>query len=138
MKDVSNAVAYSILIPRLMRAGREVGYAIAVHGSMARDLDLVAIPWTEDAVSAERLVMHLMAEVDGRLRNGGKMKTNPDGTETWEVAHGSVPSVKPHGRLAWSIHVGREDMYIDVSVMPLAPKVASEASPERPSLGYGS
>ena len=41
MKDVSNATAYALLVPALMKAGREVGYALAVHGSMARDLDLV-------------------------------------------------------------------------------------------------
>ena len=118
MKEVSNATAYVLLIPRLMKAGREVGYALAVHGSLARDLDLIAVPWTDDAVSAERLILHLMAEVDGRLRNGGSRKTKEDGTEEWVRANASEPSVKPHGRLAWSIHVGHEGLYIDVSVMP--------------------
>lgn len=61
MKDVSNATAYALLIPSLMKAGREVGYALAVHGSLARDLDIIAVPWTDEAVSAERLIMHLMA-----------------------------------------------------------------------------
>lgn len=116
MKDVSNATAYTLLIPTLMKAGREVGYAIAVHGSLARDLDLVAIPWTEEAVSAERLVLHLAAAVDGRFRNGGRNKA--DGT--WEMVHGSVPAVKPHGRLAWSMHIGHDGLYLDVSVMPRA------------------
>jgi len=32
---------------------RDCGYAIAPHGSLARDLDVIAVPWTEDAVSAE-------------------------------------------------------------------------------------
>lgn len=125
MKEVSNAVAYALLIPSLMEAAREVGYAIAVHGSMARDLDLVAIPWTENAVSAERLMLHLIAASDGRLRNGGRKL--PDGT--WETVHASEPTKKPHGRLAWSIHIGHAGMYIDISVMPLAP---SEAVPEKP------
>ena len=116
MKDVSNAVAYALLIPQLMKAGREVGYSIAVHGSMVRDLDLVAIPWTEEAVSAERLILHLMTAVDGRLRNGGRKK---EGTDEWERVHGSEPAAKPHGRLAWSIHIGHEGLYLDVSVMPL-------------------
>lgn len=114
MKDVSNAVAYAPLIPILMRAGREVGYAIAVHGSLARDLDIVAIPWTDEAESAERLVLHLTAAVDGRLRNGARKLE--DGT--WEPAPASAPATKPHGRLAWSIHLGSDGLYIDVSVMP--------------------
>lgn len=114
MKDVSNAVAYATLIPQLMKAGREVGYAIAVHGSLARDLDVIAVPWTEEAVSAERLVMHLMAAIDGRLRNGATCKADGE----WEPAPASVPTAKPHGRLAWSIHFGHDGMYLDVSVMP--------------------
>jgi hypothetical protein len=119
MKDVTNAVAYALMIPQLMKAGREVGYAIAVHGSLARDLDIVAIPWTEEAVSAERLIMHLMAEVNGSLRNGGSyVGKDENGKDVWKAAPGSVPSEKPHGRLAWSVHIGRESLYIDVSVMP--------------------
>ena len=117
VKDVSNATAYALLIPDLMKAGREVGYAIAVHGSMARDLDLVAIPWTEEAVNAERLILHLMAAVDGRLRNASRKR--PD-SEEWERVHASEPTAKPHGRLAWTIHVGNDGLYLDVSVMPLS------------------
>lgn len=114
MKDVSRATAYALLLPQLMQAGREVGYAIAVHGSMARDLDLVAIPWTNEAVSAERLIMHLMAVVDGRIRNGAY---NAGGE--WIRKAGSEPTEMPHGRLAWTIHMGHEGAYLDVSVMPL-------------------
>lgn len=114
MKDVSNATAYALLLPVLMRAGREVGYVVAVHGSMARDLDLVAVPWTEGAVSAELLVMHLLAAVDGRLRNGAALKEDGE----WERRHASTPAVRPHGRLAWAIHIGCEGLYLDVSVMP--------------------
>ena len=115
MKDVSNATAYALLVPALMKAGREVGYALAVHGSMARDLDLVAVPWTAEAVSAERLVMHLLAAIDGRLRNGARNEAGE-----WVRTAGSEPSLMPHGRQAWSIHVGHDGMYIDVSVMPRA------------------
>lgn len=125
MKDVTNAVAFSLLIPSLMKAGREVGYAIAVHGSMSRDLDLVAIPWTEGAVSAERLILHLVAAVDGHIRNGSR-KVQKEGSDeaTWETVSGSEPAVKPHGRLAWTIHLGHNGMYLDVSVMPRVPGVS--------------
>jgi hypothetical protein len=126
VKPTSPAVAYTLLVPQLAAAGREVGYAIAVHGSMARDLDIVAVPWTEEAVSAERLVMHLMAAVDGRLVNASRFKgKDADGKDQWEDAPASVPTPKPHGRLAWSIHVGHGGLYVDVSVMPRLP-AASE------------
>lgn len=123
MKDVSNATAYALLIPDLMKAGREVGYAIAIHGSWARDLDVIAVPWTAEAVSDERLIMHLMTAVDGKLRNGGRKK---EGSDEWERTHGSEPAIKPHGRRAWSIHIGLSGLYIDVSVMPRAPEQSGE------------
>ncbi len=119
MKPVSNAVTYALLIPQLAEAGREVGYAVAVHGSLARDLDIVAIPWTEEAVSAERLVMHIMAAVDGHLVNGARRKPvegKPEGE--WERVPGAEPTQKPHGRLAWSLHLGHQGLYLDISVMP--------------------
>lgn len=127
MKDVSNAVAYALLIPKLMKAGREVGYSIAVHGSMARDLDVVAIPWTEEAVSAERVVMHLTVAVNGRLRNSGRKK--PDSDE-WETVHGSAPAEKPHGRLGWVIYIGDDGLYIDISVMPRVTSPSSSPDTE--------
>lgn len=122
MKDISNATAYTLLIPQLMTAGREVGYAIAVHGSLVRDLDVIAVPWIDEAVSAERLILHLMTAIDGRLRNGGRKE---EGSDEWVRIHGSAPSKKPHGRLAWSIHVGQEGLYVDVSVMPLAKEITT-------------
>lgn len=48
----SPAAVYAHLYPSLVVDARELGYALALHGSMARDLDLVAIPWTDDAASA--------------------------------------------------------------------------------------
>lgn len=127
MKDVSNAVAYALLLPDLMKAGREVGYALAVHGSLARDLDIIAVPWTDDAVSAERLIMHLAAAVDGHFRNGSRKREDGE----WERVPASIPAMKPHGRLGWVIHVGREGLYLDVSVMPREAKAAQPSSEEK-------
>lgn len=87
---------------------RALGYAVAVHGSTARDVDLLAVPWVEGATSPEELAKAL-AEVTG-----------------WEI-RGDV-AIRPHGRLAWMLHapVIRWDdswpapyfTYFDLSVMP--------------------
>lgn len=80
---------------------RQLGYAIAVHGSQARDLDLLAVPWVPEAESAEELVESIAAAVDG--------------------IYSSVEE-KPHGRRGWSIvsrhRLGIDAWYIDLSVMP--------------------
>jgi voltage-gated potassium channel Kch len=115
MKPVSPAATYAALLPDLIQAAREVGYALAPHGSFARDLDLIAVPWTEEAASAEQLIMRLMATSGATLRDGGHK--SEDGT-AWVTDSGAAPKARPHGRLAWSMHLGVSNLYLDVSVMP--------------------
>ena len=105
-------LCYVTLLPRIIAIGRELGYAICVHGSLVRDLDLVAVPWTEEAALAEELVSAIMSVVGGVFRDGGRCVEGK-----WETVIGSDPGLKPHGRKAWTIHTGAE-LYIDLSVMP--------------------
>jgi hypothetical protein len=95
---------YERLIEPLRLVARQHGYALAVHGSLSRDIDLVAVPWTEEAVSGFGLMTALLAEV--RRRNEGTATVYPE-----------MPSEKPHGRLAWSIHLGGGP-YLDISILP--------------------
>lgn len=120
MKDVSPAATYACLLPDLVAAARDVGYALAPHGSFGRDLDLIAVPWTEEATSAEQLILALLGACGGHIVDGHTKK--PDSDE-WEKKRGGIPTQKPHGRRAWSIHIGNHgSLYLDVSVMPLAGK----------------
>ncbi len=79
------------------------GYALTLNGSFTRDLDLVAVPWTDQACAPEKLVARIEQSCD--LRN----------------VHGN-PSQKPHGRLAWSLHFKAfgDPRCVDLSVMPRA------------------
>lgn len=90
------------VVPKLIPVAKRLGYAIALHGSFLRDLDVIAVPWTDEAVSAEELAETLRIEVHGWLI-GDKNKN---------------PAIKPHGRLCWSIHTEDGVGYIDLSVMP--------------------
>jgi len=46
MKPASRAPIYAACVyPELAELCRDCGYALAVHGSLARDFDLIAIPW---------------------------------------------------------------------------------------------
>lgn len=96
------APSYTLLVPILTKAARECGYALGLHGSMARDLDLIAVPWIEDATDADTLVARLVEACGGFLREERAQRD---------------PVARPHGRLAWSIHLGGGP-YIDLSVMP--------------------
>ena len=92
------------VVPRLLPVAKRLGYAIALHGSFQRDLDVVAVPWTDEAVSAEELAEALRVEVHGWLCNDKDQN----------------PRAKPHGRLCWSIHTEDGVGYIDLSVVPRA------------------
>lgn len=92
------AASYAAMYPSLVRVARRFGYALAIHGSAARDFDLVAIPWTRFARPAAELV-EAIRECSG-------------GTET---AQGVTE--KAHGRVAVAIYFGA-GAYLDLSVMP--------------------
>jgi hypothetical protein len=92
---------YAWMLPELQACARERGYCLAMHGSMARDFDLIAVPWTVDAVPAVDLVEALRALVQDE-----------------SMLPLRAPDEKPHGRRAWSIPLGGGP-YLDVSVVPL-------------------
>lgn len=95
-------IAYVCHVPRITALAREYGYAIAIHGSLQKDLDLVAVPWSEVATDAETLVMAICEIVGGFI-----------------LPHQEA-LLKPHGRIAWTIHLGA-GLWIDLSVMPRIP-----------------
>lgn len=88
----------------IRKLGREVGYAIAQHGSLENDLDIVAVPWTTDSVSAQALVDHL---VKGLKNDNGEARQMPNHLE-----------LRPHGRLSVNIKVNGWYKMIDLSITP--------------------
>jgi hypothetical protein len=94
---------YVALIGAVRAGAKRLGYAIAVHGSLARDIDLIAVPWVEDPAPAERLVemvFNMVKELSPTFASCSK-----------------EPTDKPHGRKAWSIH--GDGTYVDLSIMPV-------------------
>lgn len=82
--------------------GKRVGYAVALHGTGIRDVDLLCVPWVEDTAYTPRMLVEEIAlAIHGQV-NGG-------------------PTKKPHGRVAYVIWppvlLGADHWYLDVSVM---------------------
>lgn len=84
-------------VTRIRELAREVGYAIGEHGSKERDLDLIAIPWTEAAVGNYALVMHIAKGIDARIVES---------------------ELKPHGRWSFNLQLNGYFKIIDLAVMP--------------------
>ena len=89
---------------KLDRIAWRHGYALALHGSMARDLDLIAIPWTDDADDPEKMIdaFHKFIMSKANIDIKGKYHATK----------------KPHGRMAYSMSIGYDGHYLDISIMP--------------------
>lgn len=98
------AATYAWMIPYVTRISRRHGYAIGVHGSMGRDLDLIAVPWVEDANDPG----DLLAEICSVLQ--GSLVPESDGVFHWN---------KPHGRKTYNIVFKGAWHFIDISIMPI-------------------
>lgn len=111
----ARAAAYVALYPMLLNIAKDHGYSLAVHGSVHRDFDLVAIPWIDEASSPLDLIRSFKAATNAVTHHEDMDDSFPD-------CH---PKEKPHGRLAYSLHVTNSGMYagyLDISVMPKTTK----------------
>ena len=84
MKKANRAPIYAACVyPELAGICRKAGYALAVHGSLARDFDLVAIPWAENVINPELVIKEI--------------------TKTFSVKQIGEPERKLHGRLCYTL-----------------------------------
>lgn len=101
-----NRALLDLILPPMRRAAKDVGYAITVHGSLNRDIDLVAIPWREHNVADPD---ELVALLGGAIRG-----------VTGRCHHRDNWTARPHGRVAKTLLVwcGESTADLDLSVMP--------------------
>ncbi len=100
---------YDVLIAALRHAAYRYGYALAVHGSLKRDIDLIACPWRDSACDAHSVAAEIKKVTEAIIGFARERECDPN------------PSKMPCGRLAWSFYLTHEDTgpYIDLSVMPM-------------------
>lgn len=107
------------LLAAMRVAARREGWALAVHGSMTRDLDLVAVPWTDTASYEPAFVEAMRAAVAAELGGVAVVGAGDDGRT-------SGFKVKPNGRRSWTLHSTSEQLvedehgahpYVDLCVM---------------------
>lgn len=136
MKDANIAPAFACMYPGLCDKARELGYCLAIHGSVVTDLDLVAIPWTREAVGALELVKALKAHICAcgyrellerdcsSFANASQIDdmVRAERERTGNKPRGPMESeLKPHGRLAWNLYL-YHGAKVDLSVMPRVPQ----------------
>lgn len=95
------ALIYMGYYPAMQKAASKHKYALALHGSLNRDCDIIAVPWHRDASSAAALIDSLVKIVGGELDKQDE----------------PYMGQKPFGRMPYIIHM-KDGAFFDISVMP--------------------
>lgn len=98
LKPNYGPVYAAAMYPGLAEVCHKHGYALAVHGSLARDFDLIAIPWVK-CPSNKMTVIQAMTKEYAITLIGGREE-------------------KLHGRVAYTLACGFGNCVIDISFMP--------------------
>jgi len=95
------AAFYAVIIEDLKKAALNCGWALGLHGSLNNDMDIMAMPWTEDAKPVEDMIRAL----------SDCFTDNPFKDEHLKPFYG-----KPNRRVVYTISIWA-DFYLDISVI---------------------
>jgi hypothetical protein len=95
------AALYAILWEDIRNAAMDCGWAVALHGSLSRDMDIIAMKWEENCTDAETMINTIIENCFG------DSVVSQYGTR-W------VRGEKPHGRTCVAIPI-YGDHYLDIS-----------------------
>lgn len=110
MNPANNAPIYASIYADLAEACRSHGYALAIHGSLARDFDLVCIPWADTVSEPAAVVETITTEFALRLID----KPTP-------------PTIKPWCREVYTFVFAWGEVALDLSFTPRIESPASSA-----------
>lgn len=86
------------MYPELATLAKKCGYALAVHGSLQRDFDLIAIPWIDKPKPPEKLIAAI--------------------AKYFALSQIGTVTQKPHGRTAYTLSIGFGHCALDLQFMP--------------------
>lgn len=95
---------YGRIYTMVRKLAWEEGYAIGLHGSFTRDLDMIAVPWADQSNHKPEKLVARIIQATGL-----------------QEAHGN-PGEKPHGRKVWTLLLPEfgDPRFVDLSIMPAA------------------
>lgn len=102
MKPANNGPVYAAMYAELAEVCRSHGYALAIHGSLARDFDVIAIPWVENPETPQTVIDYI--------------------TTRFSIRQIGEPKQKLHGRIAYTVSIVFGSTALDFSFMPIVPK----------------
>lgn len=115
---------YAFYFEVLKEIAVKYGYNLVLHGSMNRDLDLIAIPWQKEIGAHGEMVNEFIEAMDGSLMLKNRRLEN-------DKVVGEPYTTTHHGRIQYVININREcqsrhregwkdpQYYLDISVIPV-------------------
>lgn len=95
------AAFYASIWNDIRQCAMDCGWALALHGSLVSDMDIMAMPWVDDSTSFRVLIDKI-----SKLFSGNMM------AETYFITYNK----KPHNRIVATIPI-IEDFYLDISTI---------------------
>ena len=104
MKPANYAPVFACMYTELAEQARSCGWALAAHGTMGRDFDLVYVPWVRDPSPPKTVI--------GKMCNWFALEQVGEPVESY------------HGRLIYTIKLAYGECFLDLSFMPTTPNAA--------------
>lgn len=98
------AAFYASIYDDLRNAAMNCGWALGLHGSLSSDMDIMAMPWTEDAKPVEMMIQAL----------SDCFTENP-----WKDMHTTPHFGKPNNRIVYTMSIWG-DFYLDINVIQMS------------------
>lgn len=98
MKQANYAPIYCALYPELAEIARAHGYALSIHGSLARDFDLICVPWADYVTDPEMVVEAF--------------------TNKFAIKRVGEMTLGNHGRMIYTLSISFGECFIDLSFTP--------------------
>jgi hypothetical protein len=95
------AAFYASIYDDLRNAALDCGWALGLHGSLSSDMDIMAMPWIEDAKPVEVMIQAL----------SDCFTENP-----WKDYHIKPNYGKPNNRVVYTMSIWG-DWYLDINVI---------------------
>jgi hypothetical protein len=92
---------YACIWDDLRNAAMDCGWALGLHGSLVNDMDIMAMPWTEEAKPVEEMIDALI----------NCFTDNPFNDISKNPCYN-----KPNNRVVYTIHIWK-DFYLDINVI---------------------
>lgn len=95
------AAFYACMWNDFRQAAMDCGWALGLHGSLASDMDIMAMPWTENATSADDMIKYMI----GKCFYGNRM-----------AEFAKHDGIKLNNRVVYTISIW-SDFYLDINVI---------------------